>query len=107
MGGSLTPAASRGSASAAVPPDRTSRKRAAVTGGKATVRTGTAEAGSSATTVQAPPSSLASRTPYGGGAAPKPLGPGRPTVTAETVTGEANPSSIQAEDGRSGSRGRT
>ena len=82
-GGSLTPAASRGSASSAVPPDRTSRKRRAVTGGNVAVRTGTAAGGQLGD--DRPGVAVVARLAGRRAAAARRRsrrGPGRPTVTA-------------------------
>ncbi len=77
------PSASRGSASAALSPVSTSRKRRAVTGGKATVRTGTALAAGTTSSAarRRRGSRRRRRSPRarrrGGGAAPKPRGAGQ------------------------------
>jgi hypothetical protein len=76
-----------------------------VTGGKVTVCAGTADAFSVTTSRHVVPSSLACSTASGAGAAPKPRGPGSPTVTERTVTGASNSCSIHADDQASGSRG--
>ena len=69
------------------------------------VRTGTPAASSRTTGSHEAPSSLRSSTASGGGAAPKPLGPGSATVTAATVLGSAKRYSIQASEDASTARG--
>ena len=82
-----------------------SRKRRAVTAVNEAVRTGTPAASSRTTGSHEAPSSLRSSTASGGGAAPKPLGPGSATVTAATVLGSAKRYSIQASEDASTARG--